>query len=370
MDFCSSEPKSLTLRANREDGCRTGSSLPISTHGPRRIPRRSFPFRRLDSNSFDAYSKLKAIGLISPNDDHRKCEISAGCRRTSPWLRSAKKFSKSSFRLPSPKAAMALVDCKVLIESCRRGFFVSSPLTFVSVACSSVRPHSFGHDSRACSVDCERAQAAFWRSVEVAPAFLFELEACCHLRPWWHIVGFDRTVCLTDLQRQSTGATGSLVRNFDARDVVSSIRWAPEGATIGSHLFFASVFTTAGCTFLLFVCLTAMQASWTTDGGALQIVDLRSQQSPLNCSWSLGSVSATERRTSRLRLCSDRTCLGWCFRGPSQLSAASSPTNTSLATTSRWGSRAAIFSISTQECQAHTLGGRYARHLEHPTRFR
>ncbi|EQC38339.1 hypothetical protein SDRG_04056 [Saprolegnia diclina VS20] len=55
--------------------------------------------------------------------------------------------------------------------------------------------------------------------------------------------GFDETVCMTDLD------CADVLLKFDARDVVSSLRWIPDG--------------------------TAHRVSWTTDGGAYSMADIR-----------------------------------------------------------------------------------------------
>ncbi|OQR97793.1 hypothetical protein ACHHYP_10039 [Achlya hypogyna] len=56
--------------------------------------------------------------------------------------------------------------------------------------------------------------------------------------------GFDETVCMTDVE------VGDVLLKFDARDVVSSLRWVPDGGH--QH-----------------------HVSWTTDGGAFSIADTR-----------------------------------------------------------------------------------------------
>ncbi|KAE8915671.1 hypothetical protein PF005_g10594 [Phytophthora fragariae] len=65
-----------------------------------------------------------------------------------------------------------------------------------------------------------------------------------------HVVsgGFDETVVVTDLRDRGDPRAAAIIGKYDARDVVSSVRWSPAGA---SHV------------------------SWTTDGGDFQVADSR-----------------------------------------------------------------------------------------------
>ncbi|KAE9350644.1 hypothetical protein PR003_g5280 [Phytophthora rubi] len=65
-----------------------------------------------------------------------------------------------------------------------------------------------------------------------------------------HVVsgGFDETVVVTDLRDRGDPRAAAIIAKYDARDVVSSVRWSPAGA---SHV------------------------SWTTDGGDFQVADSR-----------------------------------------------------------------------------------------------
>ncbi|EGZ17433.1 hypothetical protein PHYSODRAFT_501704 [Phytophthora sojae] len=60
--------------------------------------------------------------------------------------------------------------------------------------------------------------------------------------------GFDETVVITDLRDTGDPTASTIVAKYDARDVVSSVRWSPVGAS---------------------------QVSWTTDGGDFQVADSR-----------------------------------------------------------------------------------------------
>ncbi|KAG6624036.1 WD40/YVTN repeat-like-containing domain [Phytophthora cinnamomi] len=60
--------------------------------------------------------------------------------------------------------------------------------------------------------------------------------------------GFDETVVVTDLRSTADPMASTAIAKYDARDVVSSVRWSPAGAS---------------------------QVSWTTDGGDFQAADSR-----------------------------------------------------------------------------------------------
>ncbi|KAG6624013.1 WD40/YVTN repeat-like-containing domain [Phytophthora cinnamomi] len=60
--------------------------------------------------------------------------------------------------------------------------------------------------------------------------------------------GFDETVVVTDLRSTADPKASTVIAKYDARDVVSSVRWSPAGAS---------------------------QVSWTTDGGDFQVADSR-----------------------------------------------------------------------------------------------
>lgn len=65
--------------------------------------------------------------------------------------------------------------------------------------------------------------------------------------------GFDETVVLTDLRRGGDPSASAIVTKFDAHDVVSSVRWSPDGT----------------------------QISWTSDGGDFQVGDTRARSPQL-----------------------------------------------------------------------------------------
>ncbi|KAG7389811.1 hypothetical protein PHYBOEH_007231 [Phytophthora boehmeriae] len=78
--------------------------------------------------------------------------------------------------------------------------------------------------------------------------------------------GFDETVVLSDLRLQGDPSGSTVIRKFDANDVVSSVRWSP----------------------------TESQLSWTTDGGDVQLADVRTRsnqlQIPLSTSLRIDSM--------------------------------------------------------------------------------
>ncbi|KAG6948580.1 hypothetical protein JG687_00015390 [Phytophthora cactorum] len=78
--------------------------------------------------------------------------------------------------------------------------------------------------------------------------------------------GFDQTVVLTDLRNQGDPKTAAVIGKFDAKDVVSSVRWSP----------------------------TDSHVSWTTDGGDFQVADTRVRspqlQAPLSNYLNVGTL--------------------------------------------------------------------------------
>ncbi|KDO30682.1 hypothetical protein SPRG_04583 [Saprolegnia parasitica CBS 223.65] len=111
-----------------------------------------------------------------------------------------------------------------------------------------VEPHAIvlavGKDLQVLRVGTTAAECHLEAPITMTHSNLIRELAVCPAHPRQVLSGgFDETVCMTDLDR------ADVVLKFDARDVVSSLRWIPDG--------------------------TAHRVSWTTDGGAFSMADIR-----------------------------------------------------------------------------------------------